>query len=168
MFAGKTTELLNRLKKINQTYLLIKPKIDTRNSGKILSTHGGTRAHAITVSQLSEVFDKLENIKVVAIDEAQFFKPDIIQDIHTLSTKNITIIIAGLEKDYLNKPFGPMQEIIKISTSLTRLTAICNQCKGEANYSHRIKKDTKKQVLIGDANKYQALCEECFDKITKL
>ena len=167
MFAGKTTELLNRLKIINKTYLLVKPKIDTRNTGTRLTTHGGRYAQAITISRLSDIFNRLDNIEVIAIDEAQFFKNSIIEDINQLIAKNIKIIIAGLEKDYLHQPFGPMQEIIAISTSLTRLTAICNQCKGEANYSHRITKNTKTQVLIGDSNKYEALCEMCFDKIAK-
>ncbi len=84
MFAGKTTELLKRLKKTNKKYLLIKPKTDTRNSGDRLISHDGIEAQALTVHKLSDIFDKLDNIQLVAIDEAQFFDHTIIQAINYL------------------------------------------------------------------------------------
>ena len=46
MFAGKTTELINRLKKINKNHLLIKPKIDTRNTNNSVETHDGVQKQA--------------------------------------------------------------------------------------------------------------------------
>jgi len=161
MFAGKTTELLNRIKKTNKTHLLIKPKTDVRNLGNRLTTHDGVHAQAITVDRVSDIFNRLTNIEVVAIDEAQFFNDSIIEDINYLILKKIKLIIAGLDKDYLHQSFGPMQKIIKISTSVTRLKAICNQCKEDAYYSHRLR-NSEKQVLIGDSNQYEALCEKCF------
>ena len=166
MFAGKTTELLNRIKNANKTYLLVKPKTDIRNSGNRLTTHDGIGAKAITVDKLSDIFNKLDGIKIVAIDEAQFFNNTIIEDIQYLISKEIILIIAGLDRDYLNQSFGPMQQIIKISNSVTRLKAICNQCQGDAYYSHRIK-SSKSQILIGDSNHYEALCEKCFKKTVK-
>lgn len=164
MFAGKTTELLKRLKKVNKTYLLVKPQIDTRNSSDQLITHSGINAHAITVNKLSDTFGMLSGIELIAIDEAQFFDSSIICDINYLVSKRIQIIIAGLEKDYLNKSFGSMRQIIDMSTSLTRLKAICGQCGKDAYYSHRITTKNKKQVLIGDADQYEALCKICFTK----
>lgn len=163
MFAGKTTELLNRIKKANKTYLLLKPRTDVRNLGDRLTTHDGIDAQAITVDRVSDVFHKLQGIEIVAIDEAQFFDDAIIEDINYLILKKIKLIIAGLEKDYLHKPFGSMQKIIKISNSVIRLKAICNHCGEDAYYSHRLQK-SKTQVLIGDSNHYEALCEACFTK----
>jgi len=164
MFAGKTTELLKRLKKTNKKYLLIKPKTDTRNAGDRLISHDGIEAQALTVHKLSDIFDKLDNIQLVAIDEAQFFDHTIIQAINYLVAQKIKIMIAGLEKDYLNQPFGAMDKIIKMSTSITRLHARCNQCGEDAYYSNRTTKKTKTQVLVGDSNNYEALCEICFSK----
>ena len=162
MFAGKTTELINRLKAIKENYILVKPIIDNRDSGNLISTHSGIEEKAIRVNRLSDIFHQLDKIEVVGIDEAQFFKKSIIQDLDYLKSKNIKIILAGLEKDYLNKPFGLMQEIIRISDTVIRLTATCNQCGSDATYSHRKNTDLKKQFLIGDENFYEALCKECF------
>jgi len=162
MFAGKTTELINRLKKSNKNYLLIKPKIDNRDNGNQIRTHGGLSEKAKRVDKISEVFEKLIDIQLIGIDEAQFFKNSIIQDIRYLISKNIQVIIAGLEKDYLDKPFGYMEEIIGISNSITRLKAACNRCQNPATYSHRKDTSFKKQLLIGNSNIYEALCEKCF------
>ena len=163
MFAGKTTELLNRIKKTNKTYLLIKPKKDIRNLGNRLTTHDGVNAQALTVDRVSDIFNQLENIEIVAIDEAQFFDDSIIEDINYLVSNNIKLIIAGLDRDYLHQSFGPMQKIMEISNSVSRLKAICNQCGDDAYYSHRLH-NSNTQVLIGDSDQYEALCKTCFTK----
>ncbi|MBE37987.1 MAG: thymidine kinase [Flavobacteriales bacterium] len=164
MFAGKTTELIRRLKLINKNYLLVKPKVDTRDVGSQICTHDGLFERGIQVDSLSEISNKLKNIEVLGIDEAQFFKKSIVQDIKDISSQGIIIIIAGLAKDYLNKSFGCMDDIIEISTSTTWLTAKCNQCNKPAEYSHRKAMNLTNQVLIGNANEYEALCEICFNK----
>jgi thymidine kinase len=165
MFAGKTTELINRLKLLNKKYLLVKPKLDTRDIESQICTHDGVFEDAIQVNNLSEIFNKLKGIEVLGIDEAQFFNESIIKEIEYISSKGISIVIAGLAKDYLNKSFGCMDKMIQISTSITWLKAECNRCKKSATYSHRKPNYLKDQVLIGDENQYEALCETCFKKI---
>ena len=162
MFAGKTTALLNRLKKINKNHLLIKPKMDTRNTNNSVETHDGVQKQALTVSKVSDVFSQIHNIQLIAIDEAQFFPASIIDDINYLVSQNIQIIVAGLDKDYLNKPFGYMQQIIEMANSVTRLEAVCNKCGSPALYSHRIT-NSSSQILVGASGQYEALCQKCFD-----
>jgi len=165
MFAGKTTELIRRLKLINKNYLLVKPKIDTRDINSQICTHDGLFETGIQVDSLSEISNKLKSIEVLGIDEAQFFKKSIVQDIKDISAKGIIIIIAGLAKDYLNQSFGFMDEIIEISTSTTWLKAQCNHCNKPAEYSHRKVMNLTNQVLIGNSNDYEALCKTCFHQI---
>ena len=162
MFAGKTTKLITTLKQIKGNYLLVKPIIDNRDHGDLVTTHSGIEEKAIRVHKLSDIFNQLDNIDVIGIDEAQFFKKSIIQDLSYLKQKKFKIIIAGLEKDYLNKPFGLMQQIINMSDSIIRLKARCNQCGLDATYSHRKNTNQKEQFLIGNENFYEALCKECF------
>ena len=165
MFAGKTTELINRLRATNANYLLVKPVVDNRDSENIVCTHDGVEEKAIRVRKISDVFTLLSNIQVVGIDEAQFFTTSIIDDLYYLKEKNIKIIIAGLEKDYLHKPFKSMTKIISMSDSVIRLNAICHHCGKDATYSHRKNTTSKDQLLIGSENFYEALCEECFNNI---
>lgn len=163
MFSGKTTELISRLKNINADYLLIKPQIDNRGSDNKVSTHSGVAENAIKVNNLSDVLNLIEGVGVIGIDEAQFFNESIIHDLNYIKSKGLRIIIAGLEKDYLNKPFKSMLDILSIADSVTRLTAICNKCGRDATCSYRKNTNSKKQLLIGDANFYEARCEQCFN-----
>jgi len=165
MFAGKTTELINRLRATNNNYLLVKPIIDNRSREDTVCTHDGVVEKAIRVNQLSDVFTLLTNIQTVGVDEAQFFNKSIIDDLNYLKEKNIKIIIAGLDKDYLDKPFKSMTKIISISDSVTRLMAECNNCGKDAIYSHRKNTNSKQQLLIGAENFYEALCKKCFNNI---
>tara|TARA_B100001250_G_C19533830_1_gene671634 strand:+ start:218 stop:751 length:534 start_codon:yes stop_codon:yes gene_type:complete len=161
MFSGKTTELITRLKCAKGDSLLIKPLVDNRNSGNRVFTHSGIVENAIKVRHLSDVFDQLKNINVIGIDEAQFFPGSIIQDLLHLNSKKIKIIIAGLEKDYLNQPFDVMTDIISIADKITRLYANCS-CGEKATCSYRKNTNSKQQLLIGDKNFYEALCDTCF------
>ena len=164
MFAGKTTALINNLKLLNENYLLVKPKVDIRDNKEQIVTHGGITEQAFSVNTLSDIFNELSDIKVVGIDEAQFFPESIIKDLQYLNSKSIKIIVAGLEKDYLNKPFGSMMEIISLADSIIRLKAKCHRCGKDAIYSHRRNTDSKEQFLIGNKNFYEALCEKCFQQ----
>ena len=165
MFAGKTTELIKRLKLLNKSYLLVKPKLDTRDVESQIFTHDGIFEAAKQVDNLSDIFNKLSNIDVLGVDEAQFFSEAIIQDIEYIASQGIIVVIAGLAKDYLNKSFGCMDQIIQISSSVTWLKANCNHCNKPATYSHRKSNIKKDQILIGDKNQYEALCEQCFNKL---
>ena len=165
MFAGKTTELIRRLNYANEHYILIKPIIDNRDHGNIISTHNGLKHKAIRVNKLSEIFDIIENINLIGVDEAQFFSSDIIEDLNKLSSKVGRIILAGLEKDYLDKSFGSMKNILQMSSSITRLMANCNNCnKKNAIHSHRKDMTNVNQLGIGNAKTYEALCTECMNK----
>ena len=166
MFSGKTTELFSRLKLVNAPVLLVKPIIDDRDTGNIISTHSGIELEAFRIHHLSEIFDQLDNVNVLGIDEAQFFPKTIINDLKYLSRMNVRIIIAGLNKDYLNKNFEVMRDIIDISDSTTVLHARCI-CGEKASFSYRKNQSLKDQILIGNKDVYEALCEICFEEKQK-
>ena len=164
MFAGKSTELINRLKNAEENYILIKPIIDNRDHGDFIITHDGLKNKAIRLNQLSEIYPLINNINLIGIDEAQFFSQDIIIDLKKLSSEGVRIIISGLEKDYLDNPFGSMNAIIKMSSSITRLTASCHQCNKSAIHSYRKDASNTNQLAIGNNNLYEALCTTCLNE----
>tara|TARA_B100001287_G_scaffold250003_1_gene230243 strand:+ start:221 stop:751 length:531 start_codon:yes stop_codon:yes gene_type:complete len=162
MFSGKSTELLNRLNNCSEDYLLLKPKIDTRYGLSDVSTHSGIKKSAKVVSSLSDAFDSISNIKVIGVDEAQFFSSLIINDSLKLKSLGKRIIIAGLNKDYLNKEFKSVSGLIKIADKLTKLYAVCNKCSAPASRSHRLSKD-KSIILLGHKDAYEPLCKKCYE-----
>ncbi len=162
MFSGKSTELLHRLQTSSKNFLLIKPKLDTRYDKRNVITHSGKKESAIIVNSVSEIFEKLQGIKILGIDEAQFFSPRIVKDCLTIKKLGLRIIIAGLNKDYLNKKFKSVDGLIKIADSTTKLYAVCSKCSSPANRSHRITNQRSK-ILLGHKNFYEPLCEKCYE-----
>ena len=174
MNAGKSTLLLqashNYHERGMKTYLITAGFDKRAGKGKI-GSRIGIVSDADIFGDKEDMFHKIElrlekgPCSCVLIDEAQFFNKSIIKDLKYLNSKNIKVIIAGLDKDYLNKPFGCMEEIIALSDSVIRLKAVCNHCSKEATYSHRSNMVSQNQFLIGNKNFYEALCETCFQKI---
>ena len=164
MFAGKSTELINRVESSNKKFLFIKPKLDSRYDKGTINTHSGKKIDALVVNSLREIFNKLNYINLVAIDEAQFFNKSIVKDCLKLSNMGINVIIAGLEYDYLHKKFDSITYLLDIADSVTRLTAICVECGNPAIHSHRIV-NKKSTILIGHKNYYEPLCTQCYKNV---
>ena len=168
MFSGKTVELIRRLRRAefaNQELILFKPKIDNRYSKKNVVSHSGNAFEGVLVEKASEILRHINEHKVVAIDEAQFFDDEIVSVCKTLSGQGIRVILAGLDMDYTGKPFGPMPNLLSVAEYVTKVHAICVSCGNLAQFSHRTVED-KSQVLVGAVEKYQPLCRACFNNAT--
>ena len=167
MFSGKTEELIRRLKRVEfaqQKLLLFKPFIDNRYHEEQVVSHVGSSLEAIPVNSSEEIFKHWKKERIVAIDEAQFFDPGLVHVCTDLARHGVRVIIAGLDMDYLGKPFGPMPDLLCIAEYVTKVHAICVSCGNLAQYSHRTTKD-EQQVLVGAVEKYEPLCRSCYNKI---
>ena len=104
------------------------------------------------------------DIDVVGIDEAQFFDHSIVDVVQTLANKGVRVIIAGLDTDYLGKPFGPMPSLMAIAEDVQKVHAICVRCGALANHSHRLSR-SKKLVVLGEKDIYEPLCRQCYNSV---
>ena len=166
MFSGKTEELIyrsNLAQKQGFTTALFKPEKDNRYHTKNIVSHNGSSIESVAIKNSSDILKQISNIQVIGIDEAQFFDNAIIDICHQLATENYRIILSGLDKDYLNNPFGPMPGLISISENITQLAAICHQCGGEAFNTFK-KTKSKTLIEIGETDIYEARCYECYKK----
>ena len=168
MFSGKTEELIRRVKRAkiaNQNVKIFKPIIDSRTKN-FIESHDDNKLQSIEVKSSSEILNKLKNCDVVAIDEAQFFDDEIIDVCNIIANKGVRVIVAGLDMDYLGKPFGPMPDLMAISEYVTKVHAVCKKSGNIANYSYR--KNRKKDiVIIGEKDKYEPLSRAMFFKKMK-
>lgn len=169
MFSGKTEELIRRLKRAefaNQKILLFKPKIDDRFAKKAVVSHKGSSLKAKVIDQASEALTLWKNERIVAFDEAQFFDQALVDVCNELAKKGVRVILAGLDMDYLGKPFGPMPQLMCVAEYVTKVHAICMSCGNLAYVSNRTV-DESGQVLVGAVEKYQPLCRGCYNKVAK-
>ncbi len=164
MFSGKTEELIRRLRRaeIAQRRInIFKPRVDIRYHETDIVSHNANNIPSIPVDHSSEILLLANDVDVVAIDEAQFFDEGVLDVVQVLSAKGIRVIVAGLDMDYLGKPFGPMPMLMAAAEYVTKLHAICVTCGDIASHSFRVVPDSNK-VLLGETDSYEARCRNCF------
>ena len=166
MFSGKTEELIRRLKRAKIANLKIeiyKPATDTRYDVTKIVSHDANAIASTQVANSSEILALAEHAQVVGIDEAQFFDEGIIEVCETLVMQGKRVIVAGLDMDYLGKPFGPMPALLSVADFITKLHAICVQCGHLANVSYRTSSE-EGTVVLGEKNNYEPRCRVCASK----
>ncbi len=169
MFSGKTEELLRRLKRAQFAKLdiaVFKPKIDKRYDTQKVVSHDENTINAIPVDCAKNILQLVDKAQVVAIDEAQFFDVDLVTVCNELANAGVRVIIAGLDMDFLGKPFGVIPQILAIAEHITKVHAICVDCTAIANHSYRKTTDTT-LVKLGEKEEYKALCRNCFSSKMK-
>ena len=164
MFSGKTEELIRRLKRARiarQKVEIFKPEIDKRYDENNVVSHDANAIMSTPVQSASEILLLTNDVNVVGIDEAQFFDDELPSVCNILAGSGIRVIVAGLDMDYLGKPFGPIPALMAIAEDVTKVHAVCMQCGDLAQYTHRIVNDDH-LVMLGEMESYEPLCRRCF------
>jgi len=176
MFAGKTEELIRRVKVLEyakKNIMVFKPAIDNRYSDTRVVSHAGSSVESMIIENAIEILEYIkENTEVVAIDEVQFFDNEIIEVIDILATKGLRVMVAGLDSDFKGEPFGVMPHLMTTAEFVTKLTAICTKCGVPATRTQRIingKPANYKDpiIMVGASESYEARCRHCHEVIGK-
>jgi thymidine kinase len=166
MFSGKTEELIRRLRRAQiarQHIQVFKPAIDVRYTDQAIASHNGLQLDAIPVENCTELRQRLDpEADVVAIDEVQFFDAEIVEAAEGLANRGVVVIAAGLDQDYLGKPFAPMPQFMAVAEHVTKLYAVCAVCGAPATRSQRIVEPAT-TILVGGAESYEPRCRRCFE-----
>jgi thymidine kinase len=166
MFSGKTEELIRRLRRAQiarQKVQIFKPGIDVRYGEDHITSHSEARIAADNVTTSRELYAHVApDTEVVGIDEGQFFDAELPAICNTLADEGKRVIVAGLDQDYLGKPFEPMPQLLAIAEYITKTLAICVVCGSPANHTQRLV-ESGERVLVGATGTYEARCRACFD-----
>jgi thymidine kinase len=168
MFSGKSEELIRRLRRARiarQKVQIFKPAIDTRYSDDHIVSHGEMRIESRPVEGSRQLLEAVaSDTEVVGIDEGQFFDQELPMVCSTLADRGMRVIVAGLDQDYLGKPFEPMPQLLAIAEYITKTHAICMVCGNPANHTQRLVA-SEDRVLLGAQGMYEARCRRCFDPL---
>ena len=168
MFSGKTEELIRRLRRAQiarQKVQIFKPTVDTRFGDDDIVSHSEMRIASRAVASSRLLLDLVEeDTEVVGIDEGQFFDQDLPAVCDAIANRGKRVIVAGLDKDYLGKPFEPMPQLLAIAEYITKTLAICMVCGNPANHTQRLV-SSGDRVLVGAQGMYEARCRVCFDPL---
>jgi len=168
MFSGKTEELIRRIRRAQiarQRVQIFKPQIDIRYSDDQIVSHSEMRIRSEVVSSSAEILERLDRrAEVVGIDEGQFFDPQLVDVCNHLADLGKRVIVAGLDKDYLGRPFEPMPQLMAVAEYVEKTLAICMKCGNPANHTQRLI-ESSDRVLVGATGTYEARCRRCFEPI---
>ena len=166
MFSGKSEELIRRLRRAQiarQKVQIFKPQLDTRYAADHIVSHSDMRIASCAVRDSRELAERVEaGTEVVGIDEGQFFDQGLPAVCTALANGGKRVIVAGLDQDYLGKPFEPMPQLLSIAEFITKTHAICMACGNPANHTQRLVQSGDR-VLVGASGLYEARCRRCFD-----
>lgn len=166
MFSGKSEELIRRLRRAQigqQRVQIFKPAIDERYSHDHIVSHSEQRIPSECVRSIAEIEAKLDiRTEVIGIDEAQFLGMEVIDYVLKLADMGKRVIIAGLDTDYLGRPFHPMPELLAIADEIDKDLAICVRCGNPAKHTQRLVA-SEDLIVVGAAGTYEARCRRCFE-----
>jgi thymidine kinase len=172
MFSGKSEELIRRVKRTQYAKQLVqvfKPAIDNRYSEENVVSHNGTSVVARPVSSSQEIMKHVTaDIDVVAIDEVQFFDPEVVEVVEILASRGHRVIVAGLDQDFKGEPFGPVPNLMSIAEHVTKLQAVCAACGSPASRTQRLINGEPASyddpiILVGASESYEPRCRHCHD-----
>ena len=165
MYSGKTEELIRRLRRAQiarQRVEIFKPVIDDRYAKDAIVSHSELRIPSRAVKSAEDVLRHAHEAQVIGIDEGQFLGPELVPVVEKLARMGKRVIVAGLDQDYLARPFEPMPQLLAIAEYITKTLAICVICGAPANRTYR-KVQRGGRVVVGGSEIYEARCRRCYD-----
>lgn len=166
MFSGKSEELIRRLRRARiarKRVQVFKPIIDVRYSDHEIVSHGDIRMESEVITGASEILKKLDwRTQVVGIDEPNFLGAELIDVANQLADSGKQVILAGLDTDYMGRPFPPIPELLALAESITKTLAICMRCGNPAKHTQRLV-ESDDLIVVGAAGMYEARCRRCFE-----
>jgi thymidine kinase len=165
MFSGKSEELIRRVRRAQiarQRVQIFKPQVDDRYASDHIVSHSEMKEPSLVVKCAQEILQRIDDrTEVVGIDEGQFFDAGLVAVVNTLADRGVRVIVAGLDQDYMGRPFDPMPQILAVAEYVDKTLAICMQCGAPANRTQRLTSSTDR-VVVGGAAEYEARCRRCF------
>lgn len=166
MFSGKSEELIRRVTRSKIARIpvqVFKPAIDDRYGVTEVVSHSALKIEALPVADSLDLLRSIhESTTVVGIDEGQFFDDGLVEIVDNLAATGLQVIVAGLDTDYLRRPFEPIPALCDRAEYVTKMLAVCHRCGGPALYTQRIVQSDD-LVVLGAQDAYEARCRMCYD-----
>jgi thymidine kinase len=165
MFSGKSEELIRRVRRAQiarQAVQIFKPRIDARFAEDHIVSHSEMKMPSEVVDTARQLEERVRpETEVVGIDEGQFFDKELVEVASRLADRGVRVLVAGLDQDYMGRPFEPMPQLMAVAEYVTKTLAICMRCGAPANRSQRLVA-ARDRVVVGGAQQYEARCRHCF------
>lgn len=165
MFSGKSEELIRRVTRsviARRPVQVFKPAVDDRHADTEVVSHSSLSVAAQAVDTSSALLHGVDDhTEVIGVDEGQFFDHELVEVVDQLAAAGKQVIVAGLDLDYMRRPFEPIPTLCGRAEYVTKTLAVCHRCGGPALYTQRLV-PSDDLVVIGAADAYEARCRTCY------
>jgi thymidine kinase len=166
MFSGKSEELIRRLRRsmiARKRVEVFKPLLDDRYSEEEIVSHADSRMKSVVVKDAAAIMNYIDwRTEVVGVDEGNFMGAGLVEVAQQLADSGKQVIIAGLDTDYMGRPFAPIPDLLAHAESITKTLAICVRCGNPAKHTQRLR-GSDDLIVVGAAEMYEARCRRCFE-----
>ena len=166
MFSGKSEELIRRLRRAmiaRRRVQVFKPSLDVRYSQNEIVSHADARMKSEVVEDAGQILLLTDpRTQVIGIDEANFLGPGLVEVTQRLADSGKQVIVAGLDTDYMGRPFAPIPDLLCLAESITKTLAICMRCGNPAKHTQRLV-ESDDLIVVGASGMYEARCRRCFE-----
>jgi len=166
MFSGKSEELIRRVTRSQIARIpvqVFKPQLDNRYADREVVSHSAWKVEALPVADSTDMLRSVaDQTEVIGVDEGQFFDHGLVEVVDNLAATGKQVIVAGLDTDYLRRPFEPIPSLCDRAEYVTKMLAVCHRCGGPALYTQRIVRSDD-LVVLGAQDAYEARCRMCYD-----
>jgi len=168
MFAGKSEELVRRVRRAQlagRGTVVVNHVLDVRAGVGTVASHSGLSVPSVTAEGATAVPGLVEpDTELLAIDEAQFFGPDLYDVVVSLADAGLVVVVAGLSVTFDGRPFEPLPALMGVAERVDKLTAVCKVCGRDAAYHVRLLPDVVTDAAVpvaahvGGVESYEARC----------
>jgi thymidine kinase len=166
MFSGKSEELIRRLTRYRIAGVPLqafKPLLDTRYADAQVVSHSSLSVDAEPVANSDELLRSVsQKTVIVGIDEGQFFDEKLVHVCEHLASLGKQIIVAGLDLDYMGRPFGSIPTLMTRAEYVSKMLSVCHRCGGPGMFTQRVI-DSDELVVLGATDSYESRCRYCYD-----
>ena len=178
MNSGKTTALLQvafNYKERGMRVLLLKPSIDTKGQGEVVSRLGVRRPVDVLVAPDMDVLDIVRRDMAehgapacVLCDESQFFTPEQVDQLFLVTVDlGIPVICYGLRADFMTRGFPGSTRLLELAHTVEEMKTICEcgrkaTCNGRKVNGEYVFEGAQVAIDTVDDVEYQSLCPQCW------
>jgi len=173
MNSGKSAHIIMQvynLREQGNRVLVLKPRLDTRDTGVVKSRALNTRLESILIDDSFSIFEYIKNERpdFVFVDEVNFLSDNNVEELsRVVDELGISVFAYGLLLDYLGFQFEGSKRMVEMADSIRELKSPCVKCGKKA--THHLRKSNKKYVFegnpihIGDTDIYESVCRSCYN-----
>lgn len=163
------------------TFLILKPKMDTRSEEGFVSSRVGIQRECISIDQNQDIYQSIQDsvnilranlssLEWILVDECQFLTEQQVDQLaRVVDNLNVNVMCFGLRTDFRTKAFPASKRLFELADDIEEIKSRCT-CGRKTIVNVRFNGEGKiitdgPQIMVGGDEQYQSYCRKCYNKL---